>query len=54
MFDGPKIQIYIYLNQKFLTQVQDSTYSNGYAGVLAYDYNAPAEVVYTNAKIWEL
>lgn len=47
-------QIYLYANQQFLMQVQDSTFSNGYLGVLADDHTAPAEVVYTNAKIWIL
>jgi len=47
-------QIYIYVNQKLLTQLQDSTYSTGYVGVLADDHDAPAEAVYTNAKIWQL
>jgi|GEM_PF-2713977 len=47
-------QINIYVNQKILSQIRDSTYENGYLGVLAEDYDTPAEVVYTNAKIWRL
>ena len=47
-------QIYFYINQKFLTRIQDSTYASGYLGVAASDSTAPAEVVYTNAQIWIL
>lgn len=47
-------QIYLYVNQKFLTKIQDSTYASGYIGVAASDSSAPAEVVYTNAQIWIL
>lgn len=47
-------RIYLYANQKFLTQIQDSTYSSGYLGVLADDHTTPAEVIYTNAQIWML
>lgn len=49
---GSKIDIYV--NQKILSQLTDSTYASGYLGVMANDHNAPAEVVYTNAKIWRL
>lgn len=47
-------QIYLYINGANISHIQDSTYENGYLGVLADDHNAPAEVVYTNAKIWRL
>lgn len=47
-------QLYFYANQKFITKVQDSTYSNGYVGVLAADSTTATEVVYTNARIWIL
>lgn len=47
-------QIYLYVNQKFLAKIQDSTYTSGYIGVAASDSTAPAEVVFTNAKIWIL
>jgi len=47
-------QIYLYVNQKFLAKILDSTYASGYIGVAASDSTAPAEVVYTNAKIWIL
>lgn len=47
-------QIYFYVNQKFFTKIQDSTYTSGYIGVAASDSTVPTEVVYTNAKIWIL
>lgn len=47
-------QIYFYVNQKFLTEIQDSTYASGYLGVAASDSTTPAEAVYTNAQIWIL
>lgn len=47
-------QIYFYVNQKFLTKIQDSAYASGYLGVAASDSTVPAEVVYTNAQIWIL
>jgi hypothetical protein len=47
-------QIYLYVNGTNFAQIQDSTYSGGDLGVIADDHDAPAEVVYTNAKIWRL
>lgn len=47
-------ELYFYVNQWFLTKAQDSTYSNGYLGVMADDSDTPADVVYTNARIWNL
>ena len=47
-------QLYFYVNQKLLTTLKDSTYTNGYMGVLSNCATAAAEVVYTNAKIWRL
>jgi hypothetical protein len=47
-------QIYFYINQKFATTVQDSTYTEGDLGVLAYETTVQANVVYTNARIWRL
>jgi hypothetical protein len=43
-----------YVNQQLLVTLQDSTYTSGYLGVLADDHDAPADVVYTNAKLWVL
>lgn len=46
--------ISIYINKLKVDTVVDSTYSHGQIGLLAYDQNSPTEVVYTNAKVWEL
>lgn len=44
-----------YLNQQLVVQEQDTTFQDsGYFGMIASDQNAPAEAVYTNAKIWDL
>jgi hypothetical protein len=47
-------QFYFYVNHRFLTKVQDSTYSKGYIGMSVSDLTGPTEVVYTNARIWSL
>jgi len=47
-------QLYFYVNQKFLTKLQNATYTGGYVGVLVSDITTPAEVVYTNAQIWNI
>lgn len=47
-------QMYCYVNQKFLTMIQDSTYTSGLIGVLSSANTTAADVVYTNAKIWRL
>ncbi len=47
-------QLYFYVNQKFLTMVQDATYSSGAIGVSSASSTTSADVVYTNAKIWRL
>lgn len=43
-----------YANQKLVTQIHDSTYLNGYVGVMADDHTTAAEIVYTNMKLWVL
>ncbi|EFH90928.1 hypothetical protein [Ktedonobacter racemifer] len=49
---GPSI--YLYVNQHFLSQVQDETYTSGYTGLLADDTNKPTEVAFSNVKVWEI
>ena len=49
-----KDQMDFYANQKFITTVHDSTYTNGYLGLLSEASTNPGEVVYTNARIWVL
>jgi hypothetical protein len=43
-----------YVNGQYITQVQDATYQTGDVGVIASDVGAPTEILYTNAKIWDL
>ena len=50
-----------FLNGQFVTSVNDSTYTHGTIGLLAYDSghprdetNPPVEVVFRNVKVWAL
>lgn len=47
-------QISFYVNQQLVTSVTDSTYTHGQIGVLSQDLGSKTEVVYTNAKVWQL
>ena len=44
----------LYINQQFVAQVQDATLATGAIGVLADDHARPTDVLYTNAKLWDL
>ncbi len=44
----------IYLNQTLLTTVTDSTFTKGQIGFSAYDITNATEVIFTNAKLWQL
>lgn len=46
--------LYIYVNKVFLTGIQDATYSYGYLGLAAVSQTATDDVVFTDAKTWEL
>jgi len=46
--------ITIYLNQTEVTSITDSTYSSGEIGFSAYDLTNATDVVFTNAKVWQL
>lgn len=46
--------LYFYVNQQFLTSIQDSTYTMGYVGLKMSSTTSVAEAVYTNARIWLL
>lgn len=46
--------ISIYLNQTLLTTISDSTFSKGQIGFSAYDITNATEVIFTNAKVWQL
>lgn len=47
-------QYYFYVNGQYVTHVQDATLTDGEAGVLASNSSSSTEVLYTNAKIWDL
>ena len=49
---GSTLQFFV--NQQLVTSVNDNTYTNGQIGVVAYDQGSPAQVVYSNAKLWTL
>ncbi len=51
----------LFVNGQFITSVNDSTYTHGTIGLLAYDSgnpqneaNPPVEVVFKNVKVWKL
>lgn len=43
---------YMYINGKFITSLEDKTFSHGSIGAAASSANGPAEVVFRNAKVW--
>lgn len=45
-----------YINHQEVDNITDITYSHGSIGVVADGFpdNSPAEVVYSNAKVWKL
>lgn len=47
-------QFDLYLNQVFVTQVRDRTLASGVVGAVASNEGATAQVVYTNARVWNL
>lgn len=44
----------LYINQQYLTQVQDATLATGGIGVLAADASSSTSVIYSNATFWSL
>lgn len=44
----------LFVNKQQITSVTDSTYTSGEIGLAADYINGPTEVVYTNAKVWQL
>ena len=46
--------IYIYVNQQYLTSLSDSTYSSGSIAVFAEDHTNSTEVAFSNAQVWNL
>jgi len=46
--------IYLYVNQQYLTSLTDSTYSSGSIAVFAEDHTNSTEVAFSNAQVWNL
>jgi len=44
----------LFINRHFVGHAIDGTYLYGQIGVTANDYNNPTEVLFTNAKVWQL
>jgi len=44
----------LYVNLQLLAHASDTTFSKGQVGVIAIDSGHPTEVVFSNAKVWEL
>ena len=44
----------VYVNRQQITNLNDSTFSHGQVGVVAYPNNTSTEVAYSNAKVWTL
>jgi eukaryotic-like serine/threonine-protein kinase len=44
----------LYVNHQQVKTVTNSTFNHGQIGVVVFDYNSPAEVVFTDAKVWTL
>ena len=44
----------LYVNQTFTAKVRDGTYSQGQIGVAATADERPVEVVFSQARVWEL
>ena len=49
-----KNTLYLFINQRFITSIKDSTLSSGQIGVVALDYSIPTEVEFSNAQVWQL
>ena len=46
--------IYLYVNHQKITTINDSTLTTGSIGVVALVLNTPAEIVFSDAKVWIL
>jgi hypothetical protein len=47
--------LYLYVNQKYLAQVSDNTYSTGQIGVFGGNFESKsADVAFTNAQVWTI
>ncbi len=46
--------IYLYINQQYVDNIDDGTYSSGQIGLFAQDNGSPTDVAFTNAQVWTL
>lgn len=49
-----KNHMQLYINNQNVETINDSSLNKGLVGFLVYDMKTPTEVVYTNAKVWQL
>jgi hypothetical protein len=49
---GSKISLYV--NNQEITSVNDGTFGSGQIGTIAYYVQNPADVAFSNAKVWQL
>lgn len=47
-------QISLYIDQKQIAQVTDTTYTSGQIGFISSYGTSPSDVVYNNAKVWQI
>ncbi len=45
---------YLFVNKHFIASAQDSSFSSGEIGLFAGDQTHPADVAFSNAKVWRL
>ncbi|MEO8970131.1 MAG: hypothetical protein ABI406_00855 [Ktedonobacteraceae bacterium] len=46
--------LYLFVNEQFVTSISDNTFTHGAIGVVAGDLSHPTEVAFTHAEIWQL
>ena len=46
--------MYVYVNQQYVTSLTDGTYSSGEIAVFAEDHTNSTEVAFSNAQVWKL
>lgn len=46
--------LYLFVNKQFVISAKNSILTHGQIGVVAYAYEKPASVVYSNAQVWNL
>lgn len=49
---GSKFDLYV--NEQLFSSVIDNSYTQGQIGLVAKETTSPTEVMFTNARVWEL